>query len=279
MEIGTPIWYGDKSLEKAFRRAKRLGFDYVEVSLDYPWYPNRKLNELLMKLKEEYKLSLAFHLPILELNLCHPSNEISTPALKTCMKFLSSLTPLNPIYINLHFLALLLTQKFEEIWKEVIERAKEVAIELHKFSKSHGISLTFENGSKGGLRKISDFKFLPKRNLNLCLDLGHAVVVGYQENQKKLKMVRLLRHWVDKFREIIYVIHWHDVAMVKNEIRDHLVLGSGMMNLKEVASLIKEVDCEHILLECFYSLKGGKIVSAKTTDLKNNLKICRELLD
>jgi sugar phosphate isomerase/epimerase len=274
MKIGLPIWYGSKPLEKTFRRVKKLGCEFVEISLDYPWHPSQKLNKLLLKLTRKYELGLAFHFPILELNLVHPSNEISEPAFSTCTKFLTFLPPLNPIYVNLHLHPSLTTIEFKEVWNEVIKKAERVAIKLHKFSKSKGLILTFENCLE---RKIKDLNFLLRNNLWMCLDLGHIITANYPHQQKKLKITNLLELWIKKFSKIIYVIHLHDFIRREDRIQNHLALGLGEIDLKKVSELIKMANSKYILLECFHSLKNEKIVPIKFKDLKNSLKICREL--
>ncbi|MDI6806314.1 MAG: TIM barrel protein [Candidatus Aenigmarchaeota archaeon] len=280
MKVGMPIWYGNRPLEKPLKSAKKLGFDYVEISLDYPWHPNQQLRKQLIELSKEYELDLAFHLPIPELNLCHPSNEISIPAMNTCIKFLKSLALLNPSYINLHLEFLATTIRFKEVWGEAVKKAAKVATKLHSFSKSYNLFLVFENGLFGGIgRKIDDLNFMLRKNLNLCLDLGHAVVVSYLPKQEKLKATRLLKPWIKRFNKIISVIHWHDVALMKWGIEDHLPLGIGEMNLGEIAGFIRNINCEYLLLEIHHSLKNKKIIPAKVIDFKNSLKICRELLD
>jgi sugar phosphate isomerase/epimerase len=276
MKLGLPIWYGNKPLEKAFKRVKKLGCEFVEISLDYPWHPNPRLNQSLLKLSKKYELGLAFHLPILELNLVHPSDEISKPAFSTCTKFLSSLQHLNPIYVNLHLHPLLVTIKFKEVWNEVIKKAEIVATELQKFSKSNGLTLTFENGLE---KRTEDLDFLLRNNLLMCLDLGHVIATNYQYRQKKFKPINLLERWIKKFRKVVYVIHLHDFIRKEDKIEDHLALGLGEINLRKVSKLVKTTNSKYILLECFHSLKNKKTIPIKFRDLKNSLKICRELFD
>jgi len=113
--------------------------------------------------------------------------------------------------------------------------------------------------------------------LKFTLDVGHAVVAKHEIRRKKnpFKKEKLsLEYWFSKFKDKILVVHLSDVFIEDKKVKDHFPIGSGNLNLKRIAKLIKRTKCEYIVLEIFRKEKGK--VTQK--DLKNSLGKVKRLV-
>ena len=51
--IGWSIWYGSKDVEKELAKLLENGFNYLEISLDYPWpFDENRLSHIISKAKD-----------------------------------------------------------------------------------------------------------------------------------------------------------------------------------------------------------------------------------
>ena len=280
MKFATNIWYGNRPLLPAFERAHRLGFDFIELSLDYPW-PDQLTSEeigLLEKLKEEYGLEIAFHGPWSGKVLFHPRDEISDACLKIYEKCLKFAAALNPLYFNFHQFGYVATSGFEEIRKKIFNKALEATRTIVNFGKSFPV--TIENNPSRLFGRPRDIKLLLDNiiNLNFCFDVGHAVVSKWEIQHAKGKTGEKLEieDWLDLFKNRVLTVHLHDCLFEGNlKPVDHFVIGKGNLDFESIVRAIKKTSCRYVSLETFYARKG---VFASEEDLKNNLEFCRGLI-
>ena len=280
MKFAANIWYGDRPLLPAFERAHRLGFDFVEFSLDYPW-PDQltgKEMRLLEKLKEEYGLEIAFHGPWSGKVLFHPRDEISDACLKIYEKCLKFAEKFNPLYFNFHQFGYLATSGFEEIRKKIFDKALEATRTIVNFGRSFPV--TIENNPSRLFGCPRDIKPLLDNisDLNFCFDVGHAVVSKWEIQHAKGKTGEKLeiKDWLDLFKDRVLTVHLHDCLLEGNlKPVDHFVIGKGNLNFENIAKAVKKTSCRYAVLEVFYTRKG---VFASEEDLKNNLEFCRGLI-
>jgi sugar phosphate isomerase/epimerase len=292
MKFAMPIWYGDRPLRPVFERAHRLGFDYIEFSLDYPW-PDQLTEEeikLLKGLKEEYGLEIAFHGPWAGKVLSHPRDEISNASLKVHEKCLKFAGKFNPLYFNFHQSGQAATFTFEEVRKRIFEKALETTREIVKLGRENGFPITIENNPWPffGSPKHIEFVLEEISDLNFCFDIGHAVVSKWEiqrgkswevqrsKSEKQASEKLELEDWFDLLKDRILTIHLHD-CLIKGDSKpkDHLVIGRGSLNFEKIAWMIKRTSCMHMLLETYY-LEDGSYPPER--DLKNNLEFCRSLI-
>jgi len=280
MKFATNIWYGDKPLLPAFERAHRLGFDFIEFSLDYPWPDQLTGKEmgLLEKLKEEYGLEISFHGPWSGKVIFHPRHEISDACLKIYEKCLKFAEKFNPLYFNFHQFGYLATSGFEEIRKKIFDKALETTRTIVNFGRSFPI--TIENNPSSLFGCPRDIKpLLDKINdLNFCFDVGHAVVSKWEIQHAKGRTDEKLeiKDWLDLFKDRVLTVHLHD-CLFEGSLKpvDHFVIGKGNLNFENIAKAVKKTSCRYVVLETFYARKG---VFASEEDLKDNLEFCRGLI-
>ncbi len=279
-----PIWYGDRPLRSVFEKAHRLGFDYIEFSLDYPW-PDELTGEeveLLEKLGEEYGLGLAFHGPWAGKVISHPRDEISDACMKIYEKCLKFAGRFRPLYFNFHQKGHAATSGFEEIKRRIWDRALETTRAIVDLGREDGFPVTVENNEDSffGRPKFIEFLLEKINDLNFCLDVGHAMISKW-EIQRRAKDEEPsekteIEDWFDLFGGRILTVHLHD-CLIKEDSRpvDHLVIGKGDLDFEDIVKAIKKTRCKHILIETYYRERG---VFATEEDLKNNLEFCRSLM-
>jgi len=282
MKFAIPIWYGDRPLQAAFERAHRIGFDYIELSLDYPW-PDELTGEemeLLEKLEEEYGLGIAFHGPWAGKIISHPRDEISDACMKIYEKCLKFARKFNPLYFNFHQFGYAATRDFEEIKRRIWGRALETTRAIADLGRRNGFPITVENNEDPffGNPKFIEFLLEKIGGLNFCLDVGH-VMISRWEIQRRVKgesEKTEIGDWFDLFGGRILTVHLHD-CLIKEDSRpvDHLVIGKGDLDFEDIARAVKKTRCKHVLIETYYRERG---VFATEEDLKNNLEFCRSLM-
>ena len=283
MRFGKNVWYGERPLEKVFKSVQKLGFDYIELSIDYPW-PERiseKDFKLIKNLKKDFGLEVAIHAPWVGLCLAHPQKEVFNASLKIVKKALLFSKKLDPLYFNFHLLAPFHgTFKLKPITKEVLRRGVESASLISKLAKKIGIEACLENNPEifFGSPKQIEMVLKEVKDLKFTLDVGHAVVAKHEIRRKKnpFKKERLsLDHWFSRFKDKIFTIHLSDVLIKGEKVKDHFPIGLGNLNFKKIAKLIKRTKCENLVLEIFRKEKGK--VTQK--DLKNSLEKVRRLVE
>jgi sugar phosphate isomerase/epimerase len=282
MKFAMPIWYGDRPLQAAFEKAHRIGFDYIEFSLDYPW-PDELTGEemgLLGRLGEEYGLGVAFHGPWAGKVISHPRDEISDACMKIYERCLRFAGKFNPLYFNFHQFGYAATRDFEEIKKRIWDRALGTTRAIVDMGRRGGFPITVENNEDPFFGNPRFIEFLLEKidDLNFCLDVGHAMISRW-EIQRRAKgegEKTELWDWFNTFRDRIFTVHLHD-CLFKGDSRpmDHLVIGKGNLDFEDIAKMIKKTNCRHALIETYYKKRG---VFASEEDLKSNLEFCRGLM-
>ncbi len=280
-KFGTAVWYGDGNLAKIFEQRKKLGFDYAEVSLEYPFYPSRKLYLTLNKLRKEFSMQLAFHLPISELNVAHPADEVSDFSLGLAERFIGWCGDLEPLYVNLHLHATSSSVKLEDIRKLCLKKAEKIVRRLAKLSKENNLTVTWENGTYGLGNRLSDWKYLKEKcgkRLRVCLDVGHISLISLRKGLSTEATEKEIVKWMKALRDNIVALHFHNVRKLKASVRDHLSAFSGELNSERILEVAKErLRLRAVLVETFYYLKDGKSKRITREELKKNLKFVKEV--
>jgi len=282
MKFAIPIWYGDRPLQAAFEKAHRIGFDYIELSLDYPW-PDELTGEemeLLEKLEEEYGLGIAFHGPWAGKVISHPRDEISDACMKIYEKCLKFARKFNPLYFNFHQFGYAATRDFEEIKRRIWDRALETTRAIADLGRRNGFPVTVENNEDPffGNPKFIEFLLEKIGGLNFCLDVGHVIISRWeiQRRAKGESEKTEIEDWFNTFGDRIFTVHLHDCLFTgDSRPMDHLVIGKGNLDFENIAKMVRKTNCKHVLIETYYRKRG---VFASEEDLENNLEFCRGLL-
>jgi len=240
MLLGMPLWIGD-NVDSKMKTAHNLGFDYMEVSLDYPLIYVSEFKEKLARLSEELDLNLAFHAPWTGLQPAHPEKELSLASLEVMKRAVKFFQFLSPLYFNFH-----LTTSYADAYdhsnarNEIIFRAGEAASEISSFLKDRGVAGTLENAC--GKVLSSPAEFAPVLgDLGFCYDVGHGI-------EKPGNAGEEIEEWFDRLGGRMTTCHLH----AHNGEKDHYTFSSASVySMEEVIERLEQTSCDHLLLEMF----------------------------
>jgi len=167
MKIGSSVWYGHRPLAKKFGELLDAGFEYFEISLDYP-FPEK--GDEIKEALHDFGIQPAFHAS-LDILLACPRDEIFRSSMKVLEKCLNFAAKFETLYFNFHATHLTPTLLFPEIGKiglKNIETACKFAVE---YGRDAGfmfalkmIAFSVKNSSKAALCSLSMLDILRLRN-------------------------------------------------------------------------------------------------------------------
>jgi sugar phosphate isomerase/epimerase len=275
MYIGLPFYIGNIN-EMNPRILSNLGIDFVEISLNYPW-PNKIKNkevEYFKKLKEN-GIDIAFHSPRAGVQLFHPSSIISRSAFEEIKKSIKFAKKFEPLYFVLH--QNLDVVGFQYLKDEILKNIHNYCRFFNKISKKK-FTISFENNDRKFLGSPNQFEFLfSYPNIFLTLDIGHVFISKYEIESSFVPITKEkidLEVWIKKFKNKIIGIHLHDVIKINGRMYDHIKLGDGKLNLKNIFKELNCTKCQFILIESFYSKERREI---KLSERKKEIDYVRKL--
>ncbi len=257
---GSSVWYGHRPFERKFTELLDMGFEYFEISLDYP-FPE-EADEIERAIRE-FNMQPAFHAP-LDILLACPREEIFRASIKVLEKCIEFASKFDTLYFNLHLLHFSPTYIFPEVRGKILERVKEACNLAVKRGKDGGFAVCVEND------RFFREEFI-QGEIKLTLDIGHFAVDQIWWNRDYRAP---LLDFAERHREKIHVIHVHDVSFAP--LQDHLPLGKGELDLNFVSRLKEKLKAKYALLEVFWKEKGERVF-ATSEDLRKSLEIFQQL--
>lgn len=279
VKVGYTIWYGDhKYLEDRIRRVYELGFNYIELSLDYPWpYINTdKFIESIRKIVKEYGLGVAIHGPWRDIRLASPVSEIREASLKVVIRVLNLISQLDPLYFNLHMISEEAI-KFNSVKRDVLKAAAKSLESILSEADRLGIDVTIENNVDGIMSEPEHFislKNIINREFYICLDVAHALIPYLKRGDESPNSI--LDYWIASLYDFTTLtIHLSDIERVGSCIFEHLIFGHGILNFNQILNRVKRVNgLEYILLEVFWCKdESGERKIIQLEDLRKYVKI------
>ncbi|MCX8152616.1 MAG: sugar phosphate isomerase/epimerase [Archaeoglobaceae archaeon] len=255
--IGTSVWYGHRPFKERFKKLIDLGFEYFEISMDFP-FPEEGIE--IEKIIKEFNIRPAFHAPI-EILLASPRNEIfdaSKNVLEKCLKFIEKF---DPIYFNFHVSHLTPTFIFPEIRQKGLKNFEDAAKLLLSYSEEVGFEVCIEND----MFFSEDFVF---EGLKVTLDVGHLVIDSKRRGEDYKST---LKNFCKKYGKKILVSHLHDVDLESS--LDHLPLGDGDLDLKLLKWFLERIKPKYISLEIFWKVPYK--IFATDFELEKSLKVLK----
>ncbi|MFH0961374.1 MAG: TIM barrel protein [archaeon] len=277
MKFGLPVWYGNiSSIEDEIERAASLGFDYVEVSLDYPWpelLGKRDIEKILFTARKE-GIEFAFHAPPEGIEIGSPWQELRISSVNFLKNLLKWTKQFKPAYFNFHGDCGETLGADNLVWlSAVLNSSRKSCFELGRFSKKLGIPATFENTPDPifGLASNNDF-ILEATGIGLCFDFGHSTIVNKLSRKAVEREDRSPKDWGRTYGKRIRALHLHAVK----GLGDHYPFSSGNTELRrQFKQLIKGARAGHTLIEVMKESKGRvRKVSDKT--FRNCLETARK---
>jgi sugar phosphate isomerase/epimerase len=264
-KYGLPVWYGNiDSIDEEIERARRLGFDYVEISLDFPLpeiLGKREIAKILATGRKN-RISFAFHAPPAGLEIGSPRTEIRKAATDFTIGLMRWTKRFKPLYFNLHGDA----GEDDVVGNELGELTALAAcakscMEIKKAGKRMGIVPTFENTPDPLFGLSSSVDAVLSSGMALCFDIGHAEIVNEISTEALGKEDRPLKKWVSLHGARMRAIHFHNIKRGS----DHFPLFSGDINMEKSFKLLSGSAAKFMTIEIIKEA-GGPVekVSDKT---------------
>jgi sugar phosphate isomerase/epimerase len=194
--------------------------------------------------------------------------------LKKVISFVSYFDPIFLIfYIRgdsepLHFSEFISHKKIKNV-EDAIEKASHESLKiLTREARKRNVQLAMENSGKGKFSTADDFiPYLKYEEFNLCYDIGHSI-----RSSSSRDVYKIIEKWCKKFEKYIITSHIHDVK-INREVIDHLNIGEGDLNFKEISNLLSITTCNYIKLETFSAYSSNSLLRKNLKEIKNAFKI------
>lgn len=228
----------------------RLGFDYVEIGIEFPGGSPEFLIDYRKKIRE---LLDRFNYPA----IAHTAWWIDFGSFYEIIRkgwveeaklSIDAAKALDINKINFHFYSHGLGHRNYQklILKNIVKSLKEIV----NYANSKGITVFLENTpNKKFVADIKEYKFVIDgvHKLKVHLDVGHAFV---ENGMKRIK------DYILTFKDKLEHIHIHDNH---GEGDEHLPLGKGKINFEQVAKWLKQINYDKtITFEVFTSKEDAK---------------------
>ena len=276
VRIGIPLWPGSRRIGELLASAWRMGADYVEVSLDYPWMNGLRLEEekALRRAVGEWGFRIGVHGPWRDVALASPIEEVWEASLRLFReKVMRVASTLEADYINMHVST---EENVEDkpIRGAALARGVEAVRLLAEEAWSIGAELTVENVPRKLCSTVDDvagiLDSVPRARF--CLDVAHALASYLWRSRDPSLIHEILDHWTAALGSRAYVLHVHDVRIKEGRIVEHLPLGSGLLSRSELEAVASRVRPAYVLLEVFKDAEGRR-----TDRVGGGIDILREL--
>jgi len=216
-----------KNVIQEIKLLGEYGFDYVDLTIEYPEATPEKLRAQSKELKRalaSYKLGLVGHMPWF-LNIIHPYGSVRAAIISECDRIFEMCRELGIEHVTIHpdFM------KLKRENRELVDMTKESLAILSGNASKHGIKLCLENFEEEYF-SLSNLKHILSEveGLGFTLDVGHAFM--------KVKKVDNIVSMVAELKEYITHVHMHDNNGVRDE---HLPLGVGAIEFPRILSALK----------------------------------------
>ena len=229
MKFGMPAMIELSSIEENIELAKKLKLSFIELNLDLPYCDFKKKD--LLKLSKDNDIEFTIHLSE-KIDVGELNDDLRKAYLKSKKKIVILGTKNNIKRYNLHIdpgIHFSLPDKKVFIYEQYLNQYKKALKKscdfLNGLAEKYGVYILFENVKmpdylKEGAKIISTYN-----NLFFTLDMGHNIRYG-----------NIAQEYFEQFPNKIKNINIHDF----NGEKDHLPLGTGLLNVKERVNYIKE---------------------------------------
>ncbi|MFN3910021.1 MAG: sugar phosphate isomerase/epimerase family protein [Candidatus Anstonellaceae archaeon] len=224
-----------KELIEEIYKIGEMNFDYLELTVEYPAATPEKIiqkKEKIKELIESYNLGLLTHLPWY-FSIAHPYQRIQKAINKEIENAMQISAFLGAKSITLH--PELVLPVSCQGRKKMIQNSLNTIKFLNKTASNFGMQLCLETVDEKALSLAEYKQILSEVDIKITLDIGHAQTY-FSQNILDL---------IDEIKKHVGHVHLHDGKGGE----DHLPLGAGRMDLKDIIKKLKEFYNSTITLE------------------------------
>ena len=228
------------SLEQSLIICSELGLDFIEINMNLPEYRLERINTPNTKrLFHHYGKYPTIHLDE-NLDVCAFNAFVADAYMKTAIQAISAAKELNAPIINMHMsdgVCFSLPDKivylYEHYRAEYLDRLRQFRDTCTDAIGNSDVFICIENsGTYHGFQRTGIDLLLESPCFALTYDTGHDLCVGKSNEEFIIGRKGRLKH-----------MHLHDAIGKKN----HLVLGTGEIDIAAMISLAKEHNCRCVL--------------------------------
>ncbi|MCS7139814.1 MAG: sugar phosphate isomerase/epimerase [Candidatus Nezhaarchaeota archaeon] len=277
--IGFPLWLGDrKRLATRIRETLEAGFDFVELSFDYPWpIPDSSTPRSIAKAVQDAGLSLAIHGSWRDVRLASPIDHVREASVKYLIETLEIARELDPMYILFHVStdqAIREAQEYEDV---IIKAATSSTRTILKAALEMGLTAFFENipsqfcGSIDHVKKI----FMDVEEAKLCFDIGHAQAYMVRANRGKgVNIQEVVDQWFRELGALIRGVHVYDCLAQGKWIDEHIAPTISSPSIKALVTTIDNTKTrlDFVVIEAFQDREGNDARPASLDKVVEYLK-------
>ncbi|MBI2084509.1 MAG: sugar phosphate isomerase/epimerase [Candidatus Aenigmarchaeota archaeon] len=231
---------------------KDIGVDYVEVGIEWPGGSTDFIIEnkdIIINLLGQFK-----HPPVGHtawwIDLGNIYEIVRKSWVEEAKRAVDAAKALKLTTVNFHFYSSRITETYKDYHKEMLDNIVKSLKEVVTYAKKYKITVMYENAPlKKEVVGIKEYKYVIDKvpGLKVHLDIGHAFV----ENGMKG-----IKSYLATFGSKLHHIHIHDNS---GEGDEHLPLGDGGINFRQVARWLKEIKYDRTLtFEVFTSKQDAK---------------------
>ncbi len=275
---GWAAWKGHFSeWEKLLEEVKTSGFDYVEISLDYP-LPTKKelLKEVVAKAREK-GLEVAFHAPWRGIDLATPWEPLRKGAVDVIKMGIDIAAEFGAAYIVYHVTT---SEKLTDDVKDaVFEAGLRSVAEVSEYAAKQGVIAAVEN--VGSLGQPDYFgRLRDETDAFFCFDVGHALTSFMKRHKLKLDEVdvdEMIEVWKNAIGGRTVCAHLHGVTG-EGKLRSHQPLVYPITK-RVAAKAYVMMGAEYVTFEVYYNKGkevGPRFVAKELKDVTTWEKVYKE---
>ncbi len=252
MRYGAPIWPGDRNIWENIAMYYAAGFNYIEVSLDYPWAWSVDSNvlDLLRKAMREFGIKIAIHAPWRDVPYAGVYGELRMLVRRILDVVKKYAEQLEALYIVFHITSQE-AYKIPSVKKAVEKSALESLGMILKVLEGYNVCV--ENLPAGFGSSIEDLELLVReyRESCFCFDIGHAILSGLGRLCTINELSHCITAWIEALGRYMYVAHVHDITNYNGIVHDHVMPGGGIINWEETCRILARIPVKYVMIEMF----------------------------
>lgn len=240
LNFGMPTLIEKPGIREAVKLCTELGLDFIELNMNLPQYQIGIMDaDELRKAAAANGIFLTIHLDE-NLNVCDFNNRVADAYRHTVFGTIDLAKRMDVVILNMHMAAgvwFTLPDKrvylFDTYRDRYLEKLKLFREQCHKAIGGSGIRICVENsgGYQDFLRDGVEI-LLESDVFALTWDVGHDQAIQNADTA-----------FIRKHADRIMHMHIHDAVGSRN----HLVLGSGEVDLANCIAFAKEHDCQCVI--------------------------------
>ncbi|RLF21921.1 MAG: hypothetical protein DRJ68_02370 [Thermoprotei archaeon] len=280
VRVGFPLWIGDRgNFEAKLKEAYEAGFDFIELSLDFPWpIPDSSTPNLIARAMKEMGLDIALHGCWRDVKLASPISEVREASVKYVVRILDCCKALEPAYVVFHVSTDQAVSEANEYEQLIVDSAVKSVKEVVSYASKRGLEVVFENVPHQFCASLDQAVklFRQVNGCKVCFDVGHAYAHSVRRN-RNVDLYELVNSWLRELRDLIKCIHVYDCLVQGRWIDEHITPTTTSHSIKALieASRSWSFKPAFIVIEAFKNPDGGDAKPGDLVDVVELLK--REL--